>query len=82
MILEKLGKLGAVCCGALYGLSLLLDKTGIYSLDQAYRGYLLSAAMICLGIYLLKKVQHFIFGVVCLAVAAVILIYAFQMHPF
>ncbi|MBR5372319.1 MAG: hypothetical protein IK130_08900 [Oscillospiraceae bacterium] len=79
MILEKLGKLGAIICGLLYAASLLLDHFNVYSLDQQYRGYLLSAAMICLGVYLLKKVQHFIFGVIAFAIAAVVLIYALNM---
>ena len=80
MILEKIGKLGAIICGALYGISLLLDHFQVYSLDKAYQGYLLSAAMICLGVYLLKKVQHFIFGLIFLAAAAIVLIIALNMR--
>ena len=79
MILEKIGKKGAILFGALYGLSFLLDHFQVYSLDKAYQGYLLSAAMVCLGVYLLKKVQHFIFGVIAFAIAAVVLIYALNM---
>ena len=52
----------------------------MYSLDKAYQGYLLSAAMICLGVYLLKKVQHFIFGLIFLAAAAIVLIIALNMR--
>ena len=80
MILEAIGKKGAILCGLLYALSVLLDQTGVYSLDKAYQGYLLSAAMICLGVYIIKKVQHIIFGIIILAAAADVLILAVRMH--
>lgn len=77
-MLRKLS--GTVCavCTVLYGLSLAADYLGIYTLDPQIQGYLLVAALVALGIFLLKTVTHIIFSIIGFAAAAVVLIHIFM----
>lgn len=80
--MKKLSLYIAIAAAALYGLSLAADAAGIYTLAPQYQRYLLAAAMIAAGIFVLKTVKQIIVAVIFFAVAAYLIFSALQKYGF
>ena len=70
--MKKLFLNAGIICGALWALSIGAAMLNIYTLNGQIQTYLLAAAVICIGIYILKTVKGII-TLACLAIAAAIL---------
>ncbi|MBR4201138.1 MAG: hypothetical protein IKQ91_07665 [Oscillospiraceae bacterium] len=70
--MKKLFLKAGIVCGALWALSIAAAVLNIYTLNGQIQTYLLAAAVICIGIFILKTVKSII-TLAILAVAAAVL---------
>ena len=69
--MKKLFLKAGIVCGALWAISIAAAVLNIYTLNGQIQTYLLAAAAICIGIYILKTIKSIITFAI-LAVAAAI----------
>ena len=79
-MIRKISKTVCIVCAVLFGLCYLSNTFGIYAVDPQIQGYLLAAALISLGVFLLKTVTHIIFSIIGFAAAAAVLYYVIFMR--